>query len=325
VKTIISIGDFVDIYFKLSSSDVGRTLFRFIPSSNKTRVTKSWNTVNGIVPTNWWSIPLIQKRWNKLITGDAEQDYPTYVMQKYLSGRNDLRLLSPGCGTGNKELKFSNFKNLSLIEAFDISPQRIAFAENTAERMGVKNIVYSVSDAHTFKFEKNQYDIILFDSFLHHIKNLDEILIKVYNSLKHDGIFIINEYVGPSRFQWSKEQLKISNETLRDLPSSFKKRWQNNKIKSKIYRPGLLRMIMSDPSEAVNSEIILSKIKERFKILEEKPYGGNILHLTLKDISHNFIEPNEDSIHLINRLFKIEDEYLASGNNSDFVFGVYSK
>lgn len=325
MKTIISIGDFVDIYYKLSSNGVGKILSRLIPSSNKTRTKKSWNSVRGILPTNWWSVPLVQKRWNKLITGDEEKDYTNYVMQKYLSGRNDLKLLSPGCGTGSKELKFSNFKNFCLIEAFDISPKRIAIAKETAERMGVKNIIYSVSDAILFNFEKNKYDVIVFDSFLHHIKNLDEILAQVYNSLKQDGIFIINEYVGPSRFQWSKEQLRISNEALLELPTSFRKRWQNNIVKSKIYRPGLLRMILSDPSEAVNSEIILSKIKGHFKILEEKPYGGNILHLALKDISHNFIEPNEESLQLMNSLFKIEDDYLTNGNTSDFVFGVYSK
>ena len=110
MKTIISIGDFVDIYYKLSSNGVGKILSRLIPSSNKTRTKKSWNSVRGILPTNWWSVPLVQKRWNKLITGDEEKDYTNYVMQKYLSGRNDLKLLSPGCGTGSKELKFSNFK-----------------------------------------------------------------------------------------------------------------------------------------------------------------------------------------------------------------------
>lgn len=325
MKTLISIGDFVDIYFKLASSGAGRILYRLIPSTNKTRTTKSWNSVKGRVPTNWWSVPLVQKRWNKLITGNEEKDYSDYVMQKYFEERNDLVMVSPGCGTGSKELRFSSFNNFRLIEAFDLSPQRIAFGKKTAEQMGVKNVVYSVSDALSFKFENNKYDVILFDSFLHHIKNLDEILLKVYNGLKQDGILIINEYVGPSRFQWSSEQLKISNEALQNLPFSIRKRWQSDSLKSKIYRPGLLRMIMSDPSEAVNSELILDKIKKRFKVLEEKPFGGNILHLALKDISHNFIELNEESIQLMSRLFKIEDDFLANGNKSDFVFGIYSK
>jgi hypothetical protein len=63
----------------------------------------------------------------------------------------------------------------------------------------------------------------------------------------------------------------------------------------------------------------------RFKILEEKPYGGNILHLTLKDISHNFIKENEESNILLDALFKIEDDFLNGSNESDFIFGIYSK
>ena len=167
--------------------------------------------------------------------------------------------------------------------------------------------------------------MILFDSFLHHIKDLDDVLNKVYKSLKLDGLLVINEYVGPSRFQWSKEQLKIANDALKELPLSFRKRWHNNKIKSKIYKPGLLRMILADPSEAVNSDLILSKIHDRFKVLEEKPLGGNILHLTLKDISQNFTSENEECVKWIQRLFQIEDEFLVKGNKTDFVFGVYSK
>lgn len=84
-------------------------------------------------------------------------------------------------------------------------------------------------------------------------------------------------------------------------------------------------MILSDPSEAVNSENILPKIKKRFKITEENPYGGNILQLTLKDISHNFIGESKEGIQLMNALFKIEDDFLNNGNKSDFIFGIYSK
>ena len=65
MKTLISLGDFVDIYYKLTNSDLTKIFSRLIPFSSKKRVTKSWDSVTGIVNTNWWSVPLIQKRWNK--------------------------------------------------------------------------------------------------------------------------------------------------------------------------------------------------------------------------------------------------------------------
>ena len=325
MKTIISIGDFIDIYFKIRSSEANKFLFRLIPSSNKKRTTKAWNTACGDSQSNWWAIPYLQKRWNNLITGDANTDHTAYVVKKYLKDKNNVKLLSPGCGTGSKELKFARFENFGLIEAFDISNERIKVAKENAENLGLKNMQYKIADVQSFNFEKNYYDVIVFDSFLHHIKNLDKILNKIYYSLRDDGLIVINEYVGPNRFQWSKEQLNISNEALNKLPRLYRKRWNSNKIKTKSYRPGLFRMILSDPSEAVNSENILQKIRVKFKVLEEKPYGGNILHLTLKDISHNFIIENEESIKLLDTLFKIEDDFLQRINESDFIFGIYSK
>ena len=292
---------------------------------NKAKIIKAWNNTNHVGQTNWWSIPLVQKRWNSLITGDSNTEYADYLVKKYLHNKNNLSLLSPGCGTGSKELKFAHFSNFQFIEAFDIAPNRIKVAKENAKQFGFKNIQYAISDVFKFNFGKNKYDVVVFDSFLHHIKKLDEIIDKIYHSLKPHGILVINEYVGPNRFQWSKEQLKLSNEALRNLPVFFRKRWRSESKKSKIYRPGLLRMLLSDPSEAANSENILSKVKERFKLLEEKPYGGNILQLTLKDISHNFIGENKEGVELLNALFEIEDNFLSNGNKSDFIFGVYSK
>ena len=309
----------------MRSSEANKFLTRLVPSSNRKRTTKAWDSTSGDVHTNWWSVPRVQKRWNNLITGDANTDYTTYVIKKYLKDKKNLKLLSPGCGTGSKELKFAKFDNFGFIEAFDISSERIKVAKENAGRLGLKNIQYKIADMQSFKCEKNYYDVIVFDSFLHHIKNLDEILSKIYDSLWNDGIVVINEYVGPNRFQWSKEQLEVSNEALSKLPQLYRKRLNSDKIKTKCYRPGLLRMSLSDPSEAVNSENILPKMRVRFKILEEKPYGGNILHLTLKDISHNFIKENEESNILLDALFKIEDDFLNGSNESDFVFGIYSK
>jgi len=324
VRTFISIGDLVDIYYKSQILGMNRILAR-LAWGNKARITKAWNNANNLSQTNWWSIPLVRKRWNLLITGDLNTEYTNYLIKKYLYDRNNLKLLSPGCGTGSKELKFANFDNFQFIEAFDIAPNRIKVAKENAKQLGYKNINYSISDVFEFNFGNKNYDVVVFDSFLHHIKKIDKILDKIYFSLKPGGIFVINEYVGPNRFQWSKEQLKLSNKALGNLPLLFRKRWQSESKKSKIYRPGLLRMILSDPSEAVNSENILPKIKERFKVLEEKPYGGNILQLTLKDISHNFIEEGKEGIQLLNVLFDIEDDFLNNGNRSDFIFGIYSK
>ena len=87
----------------------------------------------------------------------------------------------------------------------------------------------------------------------------------------------------------------------------------------------MLRMILSDPSEAVDSSQILPAIHEYFETIEEKKLGGNLLMLLFKDIAYHYIHP-EDSIatSILEKVFKEEDEYLKD-HPSDFVFGIYKK
>ena len=323
MKTIISTGDIIDSYYKFKLKGLKIFTDRFGWSAIA-RIKNVWGSSDN-PPTNWWSIPEIQKRWNLLITGDLNKEYQDYLVDKYCKDKNDLKLISPGCGSGEKELKYSKFDNIKSIKAFDIAPSNIKVARENAKRLGRKNVEYFVDDVSKFNFGRNEYNIVIFDSILHHIKNLDDILDKIYHSLSPDGIMVINEYVGPNRFQWSNEQLNIANRVLNNIPLSYRRRWRSENVKRKIYRPGLLRMYLSDPSEAVNSENILLEIRKRFRIIEEKPYGGNILHLVLKDISHNF---NKDSIEgnkILKGLFEIDDYFIKDRENSDFIFGVYGK
>lgn len=322
MKTILSFGDIIDSYYQIRLKGVQALAGRF-GWSEKSRVTKAWDR-NESFPAQWWSVPEIRNRWNFLITGDADKDYRQYIVDKYLAGKENLKLLSPGCGDGSKELKFAEYSNFDSIEAFDLAPGNIAKARENAERSGFTHLRYFVQDAAEFDFGQSRYDCIVFDSFLHHIKDLEAVADKIHGGLQPDGILVINEYVGPNRFQWRDDQLRLANKILRELPTEYRKRWRSDRVKSGIYRPGLLRMVVSDPSEAVDSEHILGALRKRFTVLEEKPYGGNLLHLALKDIAHNFIGDSPEKNRILHKLFDIEDEFLKD-HESDFVFGVYGK
>ena len=78
-------------------------------------------------------------------------------------------------------------------------------------------------------------------------------------------------------------------------------------------------------AEAVKSNMILPKIRNRFTVIEEKPYGGNLLHLIFKDISHNFIEDDYEKDQILNYLIEIEDSFIKTNNHSDFMFGIFSR
>ena len=92
--------------------------------------------------------------------------------------------------------------------------------------------------------------------------------------------------------------------------------------KNKVTGPGIIRMILADPSECIESSKILPIIHQNFNILIEKPFGGSILSSVLKDIADHFFSVNAEKQEILETLFKIEDNYLKK-NQSDFIFGMY--
>ncbi len=158
---------------------------------------------------------------------------------------------------------------------------------------------------------------------MHHFRHIEALLAnQIKPLLKNDGFLIIDEFVGPTRLQFPKHQIKAINEAFQLIPKPFRKRYKLNLYKNKVYGPGLARMILADPSECVDSVSIIPAIHKHYSTVYEVSYGGNILTLTLKDIAHHFIELNDEKEKILNQLFDFEDKYLKN-QPSDHIFGIY--
>lgn len=317
----ITCGDFSDTWLKVKQRGSKYIFSKFNPFS-KSRVTNTFNDAN-IDSSDWWIIPEVRFRWNKLITGNEQIDYETYFSNKYLKGKENLVLFSAGCGEGNHEMRLAKTGHFSKVEAIDLATELINNAKKKASEQNILNIEFSSRDFYAIDFAPQSIDIFLFNSSLHHFKNIENILTnKIKPALKPDGLIVINEYVGPSRFQWSQEQLNLCNKLVHKLEKKYRNNFKDNSVKKKVHKPGTLRMWLTDPSESVESDTILPLLHKHFKKVEEKPYGGNILMPLLKNIAHNFLEDLPETKKEIKLLFEAEDEFLKS-NPSNFIFGVY--
>lgn len=81
---------------------------------------------------------------------------------------------------------------------------------------------------------------------------------------------------------------------------------------------------MADPSESVSSADILDTVYKYFNVVEERSFGGNILMSVFKDIAYHFVDLTAEKQTILNKLFKIEDDYLKE-NKPDFLVGFYKK
>jgi len=320
-KSYLSKGDFTDLIYKIRQKGL-KVISSFLHVSGNDRTSSKWN--RDFDSADFWIIPEVRMRWNVDCTGDPSQEYEDYVMARYLRTSIDLTMLSVGCGTGARERKFGKYAQFKRIDGIDIAGGQIEKAREEAARMGLDKLHYVAGDFTKYKVEQAPYDVILFNSSLHHFQDIDALLKEqVLPILKAEGLLIVFEYTGPNRLQWTDEQLVFANEVLNVLPAKYRKRFQTNSIKRRIYRPGVWRVQLIDPSEAADSVNLLPALHRYFEIVEERKVRYDIAHLVLKDLAHHFIDMDDEARYWLSFVFNKEDEYCLRTGNRDAVFGIY--
>lgn len=69
-------------------------------------------------------------------------------------------------------------------------------------------------------------------------------------------------------------------------------------------------MRLRDPSEAVESDVIVPALRERFDVAEHRPLGGTLINLVLAEIAHHFSDSGDRYLRM---LFVVEDTLISSG------------
>lgn len=318
---IITSDDIIETYIKIYQRGY-KYIFSKFTFSQKSRTQTTFNNL-GVESANYWIIPRIRQRWNLLISGDKNTSYEGYVVEKHLADRLNLNLLSLGSGVCSHEILFAKHPCFHSVRCIDFSDKILEKAKQNAQEQGVENMVFESADVNSFQIDPDSYDIILFHSSLHHFKNVPALLARVRTGLRKDGLLIINEYVGPNRLQIKSSQIKEINRILKnEIPKDYRKRFITNTYKNAVSGSGELRMIITDPSEAIESSRIIPAIKDFFDVVEVKKLGGDLLMWLFKDISHNFLNDSRVTNEILDKVFQFEDEYLKV-NEGDFVFGVY--
>lgn len=316
---LITLEDIRDIYLKIIQRGLVFLLGKISISKNK-RTKSSFNNIN-INTSNWTIIPLVRLRWNNMITGKSNSTYEEFLSKKY-KDKKSLKMLSIGSGVCSHELTLANLNPNWEITCIDFSDKLLKKASEKSNKNNLTNINFITADIYNYELLHDYFDFVFFHQSLHHFKNYEEFIKKINNTLKKNGKLIINEYVGRNRLQYDKNQLYKINQCLNLIDKKYRKIYKTNIYKNKYFGSGILRMFISDPSECSESENILPTIYKYYDIVKEEGFGGNLLMPVLKDISHHFINLNEEKKACLKKVFEYEDKYLTE-HESDFVFGIY--
>jgi hypothetical protein len=153
------------------------------------------------------------------------------------------------------------------------------------------------------------------------VANLEHALAQIRLALCPGGLFVLMEYVGPSRFQWSDHVQDLMNELLITLPERYRRTLDHPRIvKRTIERPSPEAVAAEDPSEAIRSEEILDQLQRSFEVLYRADVGGTLLQFLLADIVGNFNADDPGDRILLERLVLFEEACITHGSiPSDFV------
>ena len=201
------------------------------------------------------------------MTGSRETYWIDWMRERFFPGGNAGDTLSLGCGAGHLDriLKQHGFTFRSFT-GIDISEEAIDRARMLADEVKLApTIRYAAADLNRIELPAGSCDFIYCFQSLHHIEALEHVLGQCVRALRPNGLLLVNEFVGPSRFQWTSRQLEMANQLMALLPQDLRRDLQRGGVKTGIDRPTVQHMVRHDPSEAVRSAEIEGLVKDAFR------------------------------------------------------------
>jgi SAM-dependent methyltransferase len=278
-------------------------------------------------PKHWLTHPTTRAFLNRRVTGDSSVSTIEWVKRVYFP-KAVGELLSLGCGFGGFERHAVDIGIAKSIYAIDVSSGAIERSRKSVAEAGLSDqIRYEIGDLNKLQLQPSSYDAIAAISSVHHIFQLENLFAQCRTALRPGGLMVLDEYVGPSRFQLEPATIDIINRILALLPSRYRENLfiGDGSTIDMVYGYTSEHFDAFDPSEAVHSAEIIAVLKLYFDIVDIRPYGGGILHMLLSGIAGNFDETNEQDVALLNLLATLEELLERSGAlKSDFAVIVAS-
>lgn len=285
------------------------------------------NAPDPVVPgheRDWTQLAQVRGHLNRRVSGDPAVDAYMYFLRTRLPDRLPVGdALTIGCGEGALERGLARHSFALRHDAVDVAPKAVERAAAAAQEAGLGHLRYRVADADHLRLEPGSYDVVLGVQAIHHIERLEHLFEQVAAALRPDGFLFLDEFVGPSRFQWTRRQLEAVDGILATLPERLRRSVADGRVRRRALRPTVREVRATDPSEAIRSEEILSVASRYFDLLEVRPYGGTILHLLLHEIAGNFSPSVPGGPEILDAIAELEWSLVTSGDlPSDFAIVV---
>ncbi len=162
---------------------------------------------NGLSETLLSCVPTERHRRyvNKRLTGDPEREWFETISD--FGGFERGCVLGAGPGAVEEHLlrKHSELR----LTIFDIAGDALNRIRERLEPQFPGRVETRQADMNFLGLPENGYDIIVSDSCIHHLLNLEHLAFQVNRALTEDGYFFLRDYVGESYFQYRPEERRF--------------------------------------------------------------------------------------------------------------------
>ncbi len=250
----------------------------------------------------WMGEAVVRRYINQSVTGSPDR-WPIERLQTLVPSAFESAV-SLGCGEGALERDLLSKGLCASIFGIDISAAALKLAEARAEAASLTGVRYQQGDLNTLKLPDAAFDAAFFHQSLHHVEDLDACLSATVSALRPGALVYIDEYVGPSRGEWSAAHIKEASDLFSRLPASVKR---SRRLE--------LPVDWRDPTEAVRSSQILTAVFRHFTVLDRRDYGGNFLSVIYPHLCLDHLSPEERNT-LLQSIIDAERAHLAAGADS---------
>ena len=269
----------------------------------------------------WWNNSFIEDEVSMRICGKrvgSRSAGVLHFLQTKTAEEVFQRGVSVGCGDGQKEATLIRAGLVGHFDLFELSRDSIAKGRALAERQGLSDQMtfHHLEESVFDRIDGSEiYDFVTWNDALHHMPDVFEAVAWSRKVLRNQGVFFMDEYVGPTRMQWSGAQLAAASSVRRSLHERYLAKpsepFGGHSVEVK--RPTIEEMIAMDPSEAVDSERILPAVKKYFPQADIRDFGGIVFFLAMNEMSKNFDSVRDREI--LQLLMLVDQQLLDRGHS----------
>lgn len=245
----------------------------------------------------WNDYDYVAREMNRRISGDPDMPW-TEHFRRTVGGRVFRKALILNCGNGWVERDLLQRGLIAEAVGVDYAEPLLQQARAAAGDLPLR---YYRLDTNTAAFPESDYDLVVNFAAAHHITYIDRVFRKLAELLPEDSYFVNYDYVGPHRNQYSTKQWLAALALNARLPAH---------MRQVMRYPHLLTMKLTDPSEAVHSELVIPVMKRYFHILDHKHMGGALGYLLLTHNDQFWNAKPEEQAHWLKVIMDADADYL---------------